>query len=76
MPTSVNTELPIVGIADSTPNVVDGLAFAKLYDDPGAQKFSLRALCDYFGVKNEHAHSAMSDIKATFEVYKKLMGLD
>lgn len=34
MPTSANTELPIVGIADSTPNVVDGLAFAKLYGEP------------------------------------------
>ncbi|MDP3785565.1 MAG: ScpA family protein [Undibacterium sp.] len=34
MPTSASTELPIVGIADSTPNVVDGLAFAKLYGEP------------------------------------------
>jgi len=28
------TELPIIGAADSTPNVVDGLAFAKLYGEP------------------------------------------
>lgn len=54
---------------------VMSMAFAKLYDDPKAQKFSLRALCDYFGVKNEKAHSAMSDIRATFEIYKKLMGI-
>ncbi|HTD06309.1 ScpA family protein [Undibacterium sp.] len=28
------TELPLVGSTDSTPNVVDGLAFAKLYGEP------------------------------------------
>jgi len=28
------TELPLVGSADSTPDVVDGLAFAKLYGEP------------------------------------------
>jgi segregation and condensation protein A len=28
------TELPIIGAVDSTPNVVDGLAFAKLYGEP------------------------------------------
>ncbi|WP_395010691.1 segregation and condensation protein A [Undibacterium sp.] len=28
------TELPIIGAIDSTPNVVDGLAFAKLYGEP------------------------------------------
>lgn len=51
------------------------LAFAKLYDDPDYnQKFGLRFLCERFGVKNEKAHSAMSDIQATFDVYKKLLG--
>ena len=49
------------------------LAYAKLYDKDDAQKFSLRALCDHFGVKNERAHTALSDIRATFEVYKKLL---
>ena len=28
------TDLPLVGSSDSTPNVVDGLAFAKLYGEP------------------------------------------
>ena len=28
------TELPVIGAGDSTPNVVDGLAFAKLYGEP------------------------------------------
>jgi len=51
------------------------MAFAKLYNDPKAQRFSLRELCLYFGVKNEKAHSALSDIRATYEVYKKLLEL-
>lgn len=51
------------------------LSFAKLYDNPDAQKFSLRALCELLDVKNEKAHTALSDIKATFEVYKKLLNI-
>jgi DNA polymerase-3 subunit epsilon len=50
------------------------MAYAKLYDDGDYnQKFGLRFLCERFGVKNEKAHTAMADIEATFEVYKKLM---
>ncbi|MCR4283843.1 MAG: 3'-5' exonuclease [Parcubacteria group bacterium] len=52
---------------------VISFAFAKLYDKPDAQKFSLRALCKYLGVRNEKEHSALADIRATFEVYKKLI---
>jgi len=51
------------------------MAFAKLYDIPEMQRFSLRELCVYFGVKNEKAHNALSDIRATYEVYKKLLEL-
>ncbi len=51
---------------------VISFALAKLYDKPDAQKFSLRALCKYFGIRNEKEHSALADIRATFEVYKKL----
>ncbi|MFA5830379.1 MAG: 3'-5' exonuclease [Candidatus Paceibacterota bacterium] len=49
------------------------LAFAKLYDKPEVQKFSLRFLCEYFGITNKNAHTALSDARATFEVYKKLL---
>lgn len=49
------------------------LAFGKLYDNQDAQKFSLRALCELLGVKNEKAHTALSDVRATYEVYKKLL---
>jgi DNA polymerase III alpha subunit (gram-positive type) len=50
------------------------LAFAKLYNNPEAQKFSLRALCELLNIKNEKAHTALSDVRATFELYKKLLG--
>tara|TARA_Y100000310_G_scaffold345569_1_gene466732 strand:+ start:4274 stop:4825 length:552 start_codon:yes stop_codon:yes gene_type:complete len=49
------------------------IAFAKLYDNPDVQKFSLGLLCEHFGIKNERAHTALSDIRATFELYKKLL---
>jgi DNA polymerase III epsilon subunit family exonuclease len=49
------------------------LAFAKLYHDPKAEKFSLRFLCEYLGIKNESAHTAISDARATFELYQKLI---
>jgi len=49
------------------------MAFAKLYHNPKVEKFSLRFLCEYFGIKNENAHTALSDARATFELYKKLV---
>jgi DNA polymerase III epsilon subunit family exonuclease len=52
------------------------LAFAILYHNPEVQKFSLRALCEYFEIKNENAHTALSDARATFEVYKKLLEIN
>ncbi len=52
------------------------MAFAKYYDDPALQKFSLRELCAYFGITNEKAHTALSDVRATMEVYKKIVGVE
>lgn len=49
------------------------LAFAKLYHDPKVEKFSLRFLCEYLGIENKSAHTALSDARATFELYKKLL---
>lgn len=51
------------------------LAWAKLKDDPKLVNFSLHELCSYFGIKNERAHTALPDARATFELYKKLMSL-
>lgn len=51
------------------------MAFARLYEKNEVKKFSLRALCEYFGIENKKAHSALSDAQALFEVYKKLLAL-
>jgi len=51
------------------------VAFARLYHETKVDKFSLRALTEYFGLTNERAHTALADIRVSFEVYKKLLGL-
>ena len=51
------------------------IAWAKLHKDPNLEHFSLREMCVRFGIKNEHAHTALSDARATYELYKKLMSL-
>lgn len=51
------------------------IAWSKLREKPDVTHFSLRELCKYFNIKNERAHSALSDACATFELYKKLMEL-
>ena len=51
------------------------IAWAKLHNDPNLEHFSLHEMCERFGIKNERAHSALSDARATFELYKKLMEL-
>src|SRR3989344_1248616 len=51
------------------------IAWAKLHKEPDLEHFSLRELCVRFGIKNERSHTALSDARATFELYKKLMEL-
>jgi DNA polymerase III epsilon subunit-like protein len=51
------------------------IAWAKLRDNKDIEKFSLRDLGKYFGIENKNAHNALSDARATFELYKKLMEL-
>lgn len=51
------------------------VAWAKLHREPDLEHFSLRELCVRFDIKNAHAHTALSDARATFELYKKLMEL-
>jgi DNA polymerase III epsilon subunit-like protein len=52
---------------------VMSMALVKLYHDEQAHSFSLKGVAERLGVKNEQAHTALSDIKATFEIYKKLL---
>lgn len=49
------------------------MAFARLYDVPQAERFSLKALCELFKVENAKAHTALADTRALVEVYKKMM---
>jgi DNA polymerase III epsilon subunit family exonuclease len=51
------------------------ISWAKMHNDPDLEHFSLREMCVRFGIKNERAHTALSDACATFELYKKLMSL-
>lgn len=51
------------------------IAFAKLYDIKDIERFSLKSLCEYFGVVNEKAHTALADARATFEIFTRLMNL-
>lgn len=49
------------------------MAFARLYDVPQADKFSLRALCTLLKIENSKAHTALADTRALYECYKKMM---
>ncbi|MEK7558576.1 MAG: 3'-5' exonuclease [Patescibacteria group bacterium] len=51
------------------------IAYGRLFDNPSVEKFSLRSLCEHFGIENKNAHTALSDARATFELYKKLLNL-
>lgn len=51
------------------------IAFAKLHNDPDLSNLSLRALCEYFGIVNTNAHTALADTRATVEVFRGLMKL-
>ncbi len=51
------------------------IAWAKMHKEPNLEHFSLHEMCLYFGIKNERAHTALPDARATYELYKKLMEL-
>ncbi len=48
-------------------------AYAKFHNKEKAPRMSLASLCEYFEIQNERAHTALSDARATYEVYKKLL---
>ncbi|MCD8494621.1 MAG: 3'-5' exonuclease [Candidatus Pacebacteria bacterium] len=49
------------------------LAVAKLHRHPQVKRYTLRALCEFFNITNERAHTALADARATFELYQRLM---
>jgi len=49
------------------------LAFAKLHNNKDINKYSLRFLCEYFKIENKNSHTALSDARALFELYQKLI---
>lgn len=51
------------------------IAYAKAKKRDDISRFSLRFLCEVFKIDNKKAHTALSDCRATFELYKKLMSL-
>ncbi|MFZ2072765.1 MAG: 3'-5' exonuclease [Minisyncoccia bacterium] len=51
------------------------MAWAKLHKKPDLDHFSLREMCKRFDIENKNPHSALSDARATFELYKKLMSI-
>lgn len=52
------------------------IAFARGYHEEKVQNFKLESLADFFGIKNERAHTALADAKTTLLVYKKLLAID
>ncbi|MGB0925180.1 MAG: exonuclease domain-containing protein [Minisyncoccia bacterium] len=50
-------------------------AHAKLHKLADAPRYNLASLCEYFGVENSRAHTALADTRATVEVYRKLLEL-
>ena len=51
------------------------MAYAQLQNIPEMPRYSLGELCKYFGITNERQHSALSDARACFEIFKKLIEL-
>ncbi len=51
------------------------MAFAKLHGKDDIDKYSLRTLCEYFKINNKNAHSALSDARALFQLFKHLINI-
>lgn len=49
------------------------LAYSKLRNVPGIEKFSLDELTKYFGISRLRAHRALDDARATYELFVKLL---
>ena len=49
------------------------IAFAKLHGNKDIDQFSLRVLCQHFGIENKGVHTGLGDARATFQIYEKFM---
>lgn len=52
------------------------MVFAKTYHDDKLKYYNLQGLAEYYGVKNDKAHTALADIKTTFAIYKKVLEIE
>jgi DNA polymerase III subunit epsilon len=52
---------------------VCALARRRLAGDPHVTGFSLSNMCAYFDIENENPHAALADIRATYELYGRLL---
>jgi len=52
------------------------MALAKTWGDTKLERYGLQFLCEYYGVKNDKAHTALADIQATYEIFRKVVGLN
>ncbi len=52
------------------------LARKILRKDIDVESYALGSLCNYYGVDNEMAHTALSDTRACLELYQKLMAVE
>lgn len=51
------------------------IAWAKFHKNEDVNHFSLHELCQRFGIENKRPHTSLSDARATYELYKKLLTL-
>ena len=51
------------------------MAYQALRNGPETARYSLVELCKYFGIDFKNPHSAMPDVYADFELFKKLCSL-
>lgn len=49
------------------------IAYAKFSNEPTVNKFSLKALAEYYGLTNEKAHTALADTRVTVDIFRELM---
>lgn len=52
------------------------MAFGVLHNVPEVNRYSLNELCKYFSITNEKAHTALSDVRADFALFRKLMAYE